>query len=84
MIGRNRVLNLLEGIAEAVLEEIAYLVLGLIEYFLETLEERFNFLPCSVKPFLKHVDGLLLLLVSLIQLRKTTILEEFFSNQFAH
>jgi hypothetical protein len=68
MIGRNGVLHLLEGIVETVFEEISNLILLFIENFLQTLQEWLNLFSSRIKPLLKHINGLLLLFISLIKL----------------
>lgn len=80
VVGRNRLLNLLQGVIQTVLEEVPNLILLLVEDFLQALQEGLDFLAGSVQPLLEHVDGSLLLLVALIQLTQTSFGEEFLTD----
>lgn len=68
MICWYRVLNPLKRIDQAVLKEVPDLVLGLVENFLQWLEERLYLFMRSRKPFLEQVDRLVLLLVLSLEL----------------
>ena len=68
MICWYRVLNPLKRIDQAVLKEVPDLVLGLVENFLQWLEEWLYLFMRSRKPFLEQVDRLVLLLVLSLEL----------------
>jgi len=84
VVRRNRLFHFLQSVVETVFEKVADLILLLVEYFLQTLQEWLDLFPCSVKPLLEHVYGSLLLLVALVQLREASFWEKFLPHQFAH